>query len=89
MLSSGRHAKPFAGLRPSCVAICSTVGHLSETLRPLRGRGLGQMRVPAARRLERPDGRGCSTAVPLLDPGVEVEVDAGHSPERDSNKPRR
>jgi hypothetical protein len=23
MLSSGRHAKPFAGLRPSCVAICS------------------------------------------------------------------
>ena len=28
MLSSGRQAKPFAGLRPSCVAICSKLVHL-------------------------------------------------------------
>ena len=27
-LSSGRQAKPFAGLRPSCVAICSKLVHL-------------------------------------------------------------
>ena len=28
MLSSGRQAKPFAGLRPGCVAICSKLVHL-------------------------------------------------------------